>query len=515
VTSTRYDAIVVGGGQNGLAAAVRLAGRGRKVVVLERSAALGGLCAAHEIHPGHRVPGVLHDDGLLSAAVAKRLGLAEHGLKFRDAPPTFLAEEGGRGLLLHRRANDADAELRARSAHDADSYARYRAFLAKLAPLVEALTGSPPPPLSPSSLGDLFEIAGKGLGLWKLGRKTTLELMRVAPMCVADYLNELFETPLLVEALAAPAVAGTWSGPWSAGTNTNLLLAEANHGQRIAGGPAALVAALESAARATGAVLWPGAEVERIRIEAGRVAGVELAGGEAIDATTVISTCDPKRTMLSLLAPGSLPIRIEDEFRRIRMRGTLAKVHLALAAPLELAARPGERFETIRIGGGHVDDLERAFDAIKYRGFSDRPFLDVRVPSLADPSLAPAGGATVSIAASYAPLDLDGGWSDERREDLFESVLAVLERHAPNVRATIVASETLTPTDLEARFALSGGQLHHGEAALDQMLVLRPAPSAARYASPVPGLFLGGSGSHPGGGVRCTAGLLAADAALG
>jgi phytoene dehydrogenase-like protein len=334
-------------------------------------------------------------------------------------------------------------------------------------------------------------------------------------MCVADYLNELFETPFLVEALAAPAVAGTWAGPWSAGTNTNLLLAEARTGRRIAGGPPALIAALERAARAAGVEIRTGSEVSRLRIEGGRAAGVSLADGTALDAAATVVTSDPKRALLELVAPGSLPIKIEDEYRRIRMRGTVAKVHLALAAPLALAARPGERFEAIRIGGGHVDELERAFDAIKYRGFSDRPQLEIRVPSLADPGMAPSGCHVVSIAVSYAPHQLDGGWSAERREDLYETVLAVLERHAPGVRSTIVASETLTPADLEERFALTGGQLHHGELALDQVLVMRPAPSAARYATSVPGLFLGGSGSHGGGGVQCTAGLLAADAARG
>jgi phytoene dehydrogenase-like protein len=512
--AARCDAIVLGGGQNGLAAAAHLARRGRKVLLLERSAQLGGLAAAREFHPGWRAPGVLHDDALLPPRLAARLGLERHGLAFRDTPPLLVAAAGGRGIALPRDGHEP-AELAARSARDAGALARERAFFAAIAPLVERITTAPPPPLSPRSPGDWLEVAGHGLAGLRLGRRATLELLRVAPMCVADFLNERFETPALVEALAAPAVAGSWSGPWSAGTATFLLLAEASGGRRIAGGPPALVAALERAARAAGAELRTGAAVERIALEKGRVTGVLLAGGERIDAPLVVSTCDPRRTMLDLVPPGTLPITIEDEFRRIRMRGTLAKVHLALSAPLELAARPGERFEEIRIGGGHVDDLERAFDAVKYRRFSDAPSLDVRVPSLADPSLAPAGGAVVSIAASFAPYDLDGGWSDERREDLFETVLAVLERHAPNVRSTIVASETLTPADLERDYAVTGGQLHHGEPALDQLLVLRPAPSAARYATSVPGLYLGGSGSHPGGGVRCTAGLLAAEAAAG
>jgi phytoene dehydrogenase-like protein len=524
--SREIDVIVVGAGQNGLAAAARLAGAGRKVVVLERRDAIGGLAGMIELHPGYRVPGILHDEGRVSPRAATKLGLERHGLAFRDAPPVLLAEAGGRGILVgsgggngRLGADGADgaeaaAEIRARSRHDGESYARYRGFFARLRPLLESVMSSPPPPLSPASAGDFWEIAKRGGKLWRHGRHDTLELMRVAPMCVADFLDEQFETPLLVEGLAAPAVIGTWAGPWSAGTNTNLLLAEAVPGRHLVGGPPALVAALERAARAAGAEIRTGAEVVRLRIENGRAAGVALAGGETLDAATLVLTCDPKRAFLELIAPGTLPIRIEDEYRRIRARGTAAKVHLALSGPLELAARPAQAFEHIRIGGGHVDDLERAFDAIKYHEVSPRPHLEIRVPTVADPNLAPAGHHVVSILASYAPHDVAGGWTDKRRADFLESVLATLESHAPDVRRRIVAQELLTPGDLEARYALTGGQLHHGEPALDQLLVMRPTPSAARYATSVPGLYLGGSGSHGGGGVTFAPGLLAAAAAL-
>jgi phytoene dehydrogenase-like protein len=512
-----FDAIVIGAGPNGLAAAVRLAGAGRKVVVLERAAAPGGLSAKHEFHPGYAVPGVLHDESLVPRALAARLGLLKHGLSFRRPPATYIAEAGGPGLLLPATPAEAVAALGRRSPHDAKGYQGLHAFLARVAPLVGAVLSAAPPPLTPGSAGDVWQLAQRGLALWKVSRKDLVELARVAPMCVADFLNERFETPLLVEALAAPAVASTWSGPWSAGTVTNFLLRACAGGEPLAGGPPALVAALLAAARAAGAEVRTGAEVARIRLAgrgSGKVAGVTLASGETIDAPVVLSSADPKRTMLALLAPGTLPLRIEDELRRLRSRGTAAKVHLALSGPLELAGSDGRLDEAIRIGGGHVDDLERAFDAIKYRRFSERPHLEIRVPTVADPSLAPAGHHVVSILASFAPYDLEGGWTPEARERLGDLVVAELERHAPNVRQRLVAREVLTPADLEARFALTGGQLHHAELALDQLLVMRPTASTARYRTPVPGLFLGGSGSHPGGGVRPTAGVLAAEAVL-
>lgn len=512
--ATSYDAIVIGAGPNGLAAAARLAKAGKKVLILERGASPGGLSARREFHPGYAVPGILHDDALTTKKVVHKLDLEKHGLRFRAKPATYVAERNGPGLLLDADPAKAANAIAQRSRHDAEQYTLYRAFLGRIAPAIQSVLGDTPPPLTPRGLGELIDLARRGLVALKLKRHDILELARVAPMCVADFLNEKFQLPFLVEALAAPAVASTWNGPWSAGTTTNLLLRECAGGEAIAGGPAALVAALSAAVSAARVEVRRGAEVTRIIVQKGAVTGVRVASGEEIESAVVLSSADPKRTMLTMVPPGTLPVAIENEYRRFRCRGTAAKIHLALSGPLEFQATGGKLHEAIQIGGGHVDDLERAYDAIKYRQFSRQPNLEIRVPTVGDPLLAPKGHHVVSILASYAPHALEGGWTAAAKQAFGDAVMAQLEPHAPELRRFLVASEVLTPHDLETEFALTGGQLHHGEIALDQLLVMRPAPSAARYATSVPGLYLGGAGSHPGGGVRPTAGILAAEAVL-
>ncbi len=515
-----YDVVVVGAGHNGLTAALRLARAGRRVLVVEGHERPGGLCRTEEFHPGYRVPGLLHDEGLVPPDLVASQGLDRHGLRLRDAPALFVGAGGnGGGLLLDRDPEKAARALAAVSAADAAAYREWRRFLGRVGGFVRDLLARVPPPISPASIktaGDFWALGRLGLGLRRLGRRDMTELLRVAPMCVADWLNERFATPWLVEGLAAPAVAATFMGPWSAGTAGLLLLRECAAGRYLEGGPAALVTALGAAGRERGVEVRAGVPVERIRIASGRVAGVRLASGEEIDAPVVAASCDPRRTFLELLPPGAVETRLERQIENFRARGTTAKVHLALSGPLEVTDSTGGRLtpEVLRLGGGTVDHLERAFDAVKYRRFSSEPFLDVRVPTVADPALAPAGHHVVSILASFAPHDLEGGWTDPRREELGDAVVAALARHAPDVASRIVAREVLTPAELETRWSLTGGHLHHGEHALDQLFAMRPVSRAARYATPIPGLFLAGSGSHPGGGVTALPGWLAAGVIL-
>ncbi|MCZ6507677.1 MAG: NAD(P)/FAD-dependent oxidoreductase [Acidobacteria bacterium] len=489
------DAVVVGGGHNGLVAAWRLAASGRSVVVLESRDRLGGLAAPEEFHPGYRSPGILHDTATWRGWLAREMKLEEHGWRSRPAPQMTIAPDSGSVSF----------------GFDGAAFESRRAFVAEVAPVLRRLLDREPPRLAGASLGDLLALARDGWALRRLGRSTMTELLRVGPMSAADWLRESLDDEVSIEALMAPALIGTWLGPHSAGSAANLLAYEATAGEETVGGPGALVAVLVAACRSRGVDLETDNRVEALIVEKGAVRGVRCAGGREIACRQVLTTCDPKSALLGLVPPAILPLKIRRQIVNWRCRGSVAKVHLALDGPLSLG---GRACEAARLGGGSIDAMERAFDALKYRRTSPVPFLDLRQPSLSEPALAPAGGHVLSVLAAYVPHDLEGGWTEAARAALEEAVIARIERSAPGVRRQIVATEVLTPVDLEQRFGLSGGHVHHGEHALDQLLFMRPSHRLAHYATPVLGLFLAGSGSHPGGGITGVPGWLAAGAAL-
>jgi len=507
-------AIVIGAGHNGLVAGILLARAGRSVTIVDQRAEVGGLCAASQPHPGYTVPGLLHDTTGVRRRVVAELGLARHGLTFAPEPPAVLAAHSQhRGVVLHANAARSRDELELLHKGDGDGYVAWRAFLTRIRGFVSKVLSSEPPPMKPASLAEYWSVGKTGLALKRLGNADMLELLRVAPMCAADWLQESFSDPLLPAALSAPAVTGAFLGPWAAGSCASILLYECVRGPEVVGGPAALVGALRQAFEAAGGKLELSAPVARVLVEKGRARGVQLRDGRTLEAPLVLSTANPKRTLLELLEPGALPLAIEEQIACVRMRGTTAIVHLALDGKLEFRGREGERFARAVVADD-VDEIERAFDAAKYGQCSERPHLDVSVPSVLDPSLAPPGKDVVSILAHFAPYDLREGWSDAARERFAAAVIDALERVAPGTRQKVLACEALSPKDLETQYGLTGGHILHGEHALDQLLFMRPTPALAHYRTPIAGLYLGGSGSHPGGGVTCQPGALAARAAL-
>ncbi len=498
--------LVIGAGVNGLACAVELARAGNKVTVVERRKAIGGLSGRRAFGEGFEVPGIRHDTCEIRPSLATSLGL---DLAMRTEPAPVFASDAKDGLVLHVAPEAASEELNRRSTKDAAAYAELRGLLSRLKPILTQVLDAAPPPLLPSGAGEMLGMGLTGLKLRGLGRRDMTEFLRAAPMCVADWMRELFETELLSATLAFPAVAGDFVGPWSPGTAAMLILREAMLVPGVAGGPAAVVDALAKSAGAAGVAIRTGTRVTKIRLGAGRATGVVLDGGEEIAADAIVAACNPKHAIGELLPPLTLTTRDQTSARTMRTRGTAAKVHLGLRGEPAWRGRPGAKFERVRAGGAHLDDLERAFDAAKYRRLPERPVLDVALSTSA------SGKRALSILVMAVPHDLEGGWTAEAKKSLLKSVLERLDDAAPGVRDLIQSDEVLSPVDIESEFGTPGGSIHHVERALDQMIFMRPARPFARFHTPVEGLFVGSSGCHPGPGVTLAPGVLAARAVLG
>jgi phytoene dehydrogenase-like protein len=515
----KADVVVIGGGPNGLAAAALLAKRGLRPVVVERRDVVGGAAVTEEFHPRFRVSTVAHTAGPLRAKLVSALDLGRHGLEWTlPEPRVFAPHPDGRGLSLFGDPARTASELGRFSARDAARYPEFHASLTRISAVLARLLELTPPDAERLELRDLFPLAGFGWALRRMGREDGQNLLRWGPMAVADYAQEWFETPLMAAVVAARGICGMMAGPWSAGTTANLLLqAAAGDGNgagstvMVKGGLGALTSALASAARGFGAVVRTGAGVERLLQKDGRVAGVVLAGGEEIEARAVASAVDPKQTLLRLLDPVVLDPDDAQRIRNFRTAGMASKVNLALSGLPRFRAAADESALRGRIHvGPEIDALERAFDDAKYGGISQRPYLDVTIPSLGDPSLAPAGQHVMSVYAQFTPYALKKGSWPESTSDVESAVLSTLEEYAPGLGGLVVGRQVLTPHDLETRYGISGGHPSHGEPSLDQLFLARPFLGFGRYRTPVRGLYLCSAGTHPGGGVTGGPGMNAA-----
>ena len=506
---SKYDVIVIGGGHNGLTAATVLAKNGKKILVVEKRNVLGGIAAREEFHPGYSTTGLLHDTSGVRPEVVKNLQLEKHGLEIDNnrADVTILSKDG-KNVTIHSDVNATVSEIIKFSKNDAEAYKSYQEFIKKISKVINDLMNNPPPNIDVENLtmASLVILAKKGLMLKGLGNKTMMELLKVSPMCLADFLNEKFETDFLKAGIAAPALYGSYAGPWSAYSTINLLLWECASRSNIKGGPQALVNALQKAAEQANVKIRTRAEVEKIVLDAeGAVRGVRLKSGEEINATKVAASCTPKETFLNLFDDFELEYELDFWIDKIRSRGTTAKVNLAINKAVELN---GQTIEYARTGNS-FDEMEKAFDPVKYKEVTDAPFLDIHVPTKANPSLAPDGHSVISVLVHQVPYNFKAGWSGDTKKKLGEDVLKELELYSPGLSKALVGMEILSPVDLEKRYTLTEGHIYHGEHFVDQ-LITRPIPSCSRYTTPVSGLYLCGSGSHPGGGITCMPGYLGA-----
>lgn len=503
----QYDVVVIGGGHNGLTTACLVAKTGKRVALVEKRETLGGLAASAEFAPGFRSAGIWPGTGSVSADVMKSLGL--DGL-VQEETPTVYALGDSKLVVPVAGATDRTAfGITQLSAPDGRNYARYRAFMSRIRPVISRFLTHRPLNFLEVEQESPIELLTRALGLRRLGSHDMIEFLRVAPMPVRDFLGEYFESDLVNAALSMDAVLGTFTAPRSPGTTMNLLMHESLAGQSIKGGSLALTDALVAKARELGVHVECGSAVRRILTESKLVKGVELENGDVIEAPAVSASCNPKTVLLDLLPVEALTHTTEHRISNFRTFGTTAHMLYAIDGPVAFpGASADENVNHVRIAPT-LDYVEKAFDAIKYNEFSDEPMLDISVPSIDNPALAPDGKSVVSVMVGYAPYKLDGGWTDAARSILTSKVTDTIARYIPGFEQKVVAAKLSTPVELEDDYGLTGGHLHHGEPGLDQIMV-RPIPECFNHQTPVSGLTLCGSGTHPGGTVSCVAGALAA-----
>jgi phytoene dehydrogenase-like protein len=514
----KTNIVVVGAGHNGLVAAAYLAKAGKSVIVLERAEDAGGVLRPVKLAGGFTAPGLVHTVGRLRASVVKDLRLAEHGYEpVSPAVRVFAPQPDGSAVTFYADAGRTSEGLRSRSTKDADAYPGFDQKVRSISSFLAHVNAATPPDVKSPSLADAIAGLKLGKAFKALGAKAGRETTRTLPMAVADLVGEVFESEAVRGPLAARGVLYTNLGPWAAGTAAVFLNDSAGNDGGAAGqttfargGTGALAQALVSAARAAGADIRTGTEVVKITVRAGRPTGVVLADGTELRADYVVSAADPKRT-LRLIDPMELGPTMVWRGENIRQPGATAKVDLALGAlPSFPGADTPEHLAGRIVMAPSIDDLEHAMDAYKYGHVSESPSLEAVIPSVSDPSLAPEGKHVMSVLVQAAPRHLrEGDWSSEK-ESLGDLVLKTLEQYAPGLSSLVEARTVTTPEDFENDYGLTGGDVLHAAPGLDQWFAWRPLNQHARYRFALNGLYLAGSGAHPGGGITAGPGANAA-----
>jgi phytoene dehydrogenase-like protein len=515
----KYDAIIIGGGHNGLVTAAYLARAGQKVLVLERRHVLGGAAVTEEVFPGFQFSVCSYVVSLLRPEIIRELDLPRHGLEILPLDGTFTPMPNGDHLWRMNDHARTRREIYRHSPVDAEAYDEYAKAMADMARFVKPILSMVPPDpfgYDVRGMGRLLAMARRFQGLPRAAQHNLVQLMT---MSATDLLDQWFETDVLKATMSASGIIGTFQGVRSPGTAYVLLhhyMGEIDGAFRAwgfsRGGTGAISNAIAGAAREAGVEIRTEAPIARITVKHGRATGVALENGDEIEAGVVASSVDPHRTFLKLMEPGTLEDDFLAEVRRYKLRGSSGKVNMALSGLPEFTCLPGAGAHlrgAISISPG-VEYMERAYDEAKYGDFSKRPYIDMVIPSLTDPSVAPPGRHVLSCFVQYAPFKLREGTWDEKRDAFGDAVVDTISEYAPNLKRLILHRQVLTPLDLEREWGLGEGNIFQGELSLEQLFFLRPVPGWARYRTPVKNLYMCGSATHPGGGIMGAPGRLAA-----
>ena len=520
----KYDAIVIGAGHNGLTAAAYLARAGRRVLVLERRHLVGGAAVTEEVFPGFQFSVCSYVVSLLRPEIIRDLALPRHGLEILPLDGTLSPMPNGDYLW---RVNDhakTRREIARHSRVDAEAYDEYAKAMVEMARFVKPTLNMTPP--DPASLHprELKKLMFLGRRFRALADADRYNLIQLVTMSAADFLDQWFETDVLKATMSASGIIGTFLGVRSPGTAYVLLhhyMGEIDGAFRswgfARGGTGAISNAIAAAAREAGVEIRTNAAVARIDSRNGEARGVVLTNGDELQATLVLSSVDPNLTFLKFLDARELPGEFVDDIRRYRFRGSSGKVNLALDGLPNFTCLPGDgpHLRGALSISPSVEYMERAYDDAKYGAFSRRPYIDMVIPTLTDPSIAPPGRHILSCFVQYAPFTLASGTWDGQRDAFGDTVIDTIAEYAPNLRDIILHKQVLTPLDLEREFGLTEGNIFHGELTLEQLFFARPVPGWAQYKTPIRNLWMCGSATHPGGGIMGAPGRNAALRILG
>ena len=517
-TIKKYDAIVIGGGHNGLTAAAYLARAGKEVLVLERRYVLGGAAVTEEVFPGFKFSVCSYVVSLLKANIIRELMLPKFGLELLPLESTFTPLDNDY-LMRTADPDETYREMYRHSPRDAETYTRFGPLMGQIGMAVRPILETIPPNAIRPSFPDLSAMK-KLLNHFKTLSSEQFEyLTKLMTMSSADFLDEWFEFEPLKATMSASGIIGTFMGPRSPGSAYVMLhhyMGDIDGAFRAwgfqRGGTGAVSMAIARSAEYFGAKIMTEAPVEKVIVNNGRAIGVALENGDEYKADKVISALDPKLSFLKMVDETDLPNDFVTDIKNFRIRGSSGKVNLALDALPEFTCLPGD--------GPHLrgaisispdfDYIEKAYDDAKYGNFSEVPYIDIIIPSVLDPEMAPPGKHVMSCFVQYAPYNINGGWDDQKREDFGDAVINALARFAPNIKDIILNRQVLTPADIESTFGLTEGNIFHGELTLQQLFALRPAVKWANYKTPITNYYQCGSGTHPGGGITGSPGEMAA-----